>query len=135
MQRKVLGTAAVVLALGAGGCGGEDTLTKAELIKQANLICKEAIKKTPRRGTLTAKVLAYQNIKISGMRELKPPAELESRMEQYTRVQMALREVFEQYSRAPKRKGPGRAVIAEGERLQKRGKALSTALGLTACRI
>jgi hypothetical protein len=40
MDRKVLGAVVAALALALASCGGSDTLSRADFVKQANAICK-----------------------------------------------------------------------------------------------
>ena len=143
MHRKVAGTL-IVLALaltGIAGCGGGDEpLTRAEFVKQANAACTVKVPQSTTarsrgpEGFLT-QVLAQQKAVSDGFDDLDAPDEVESdfstlktAMEQRVDlVEKALAAVKEDSKTTLDRFGK------EAEGIQKRITSSSRALGLKSC--
>lgn len=136
MQRTAIGTAAVVLALGAIGCGGSHTLTRAEFTRQANHICDRAATRAFKRaGELLERYVVVQRRKASGIGSLTPPPELRTRYDAYTRVLATRISLFEQALAAVHAKRSSVALTTRSARLQAQERRLARALGLAACEL
>jgi hypothetical protein len=94
MHRKVAAIVAAVLALGAAGCGGgdgggEDSLTRAEFVKQADAVCKRAQTLPAAEGerpTLVEfgeRTLASRRTMLARLEQLEPPEQMASRYDRY----------------------------------------------------
>ena len=78
---------AIVLVLAAVGCGGEDSLSRAEWAAQANAICLEGLNKVEALGRpvtsddylrVTPKANEIGRVAIEKLRDLKAPGEIEA---------------------------------------------------------
>jgi predicted small lipoprotein YifL len=141
MEGKVIRALMVaMLALGLASCGGSGPLSRADLVKQANAICKQrtadvaAMRKrvhTRDFATFVAAVLPVVDKDTSKLEALKPPQELKSAYTtwtagvraQITHVRGSLA-ALRAHRRAPSGESP-----AAAERQAK----LARQLGLTSC--
>lgn len=144
MHRKVASTL-VVLALALGGIagcgGGDEPLTRAEFVKQANAAC---VVKQPRTSTTArtrgpegflTQVLAQQEAIVDGLGEINAPEELVSDFDALKKAMQERADIVEKALAAvkenPKIKLEDLGKDAEG--IQKRITSSSRALGLKSC--
>jgi hypothetical protein len=133
MRRKVLG-AAVVLAVGAAGCGGSDAPTAASFRQEANTMCAQAVKHAQSmQGSIGTKLVAYQDAKLAVMHKLTPPAELQRRYDAYAQALSARRDLYEQYDRLTQAKLPTDKLAKRAHLLLHQESDRAKALGLSAC--
>jgi hypothetical protein len=83
MHRKGIGALVVVLALALAGCGGSDSSSKTDFVKQANAACTKArtdAEKARGRGIVAFanRVLLYQRNKLKAIEAITPPDELKA---------------------------------------------------------
>ena len=139
MDRKGVGAAVAVLALGIASCGGSAALSRAELTKRANAICKHRTAKinaaqVRRKGSTTAFMAAALPIASKSLDELaalKPPASLKSKYDQFMtgeRSQIGTVRRALAALRAGRRPGPGESVGDLHRQAQ-----VTRDLGLEAC--
>jgi hypothetical protein len=91
MRRNVVVAALAVVALGAGGCGGSDPLTRAEFVKRADAVCTRVGRETERMKVnglegIAAKYIALERGKADGIGALEPPDALRASVDQYIGV-------------------------------------------------
>jgi hypothetical protein len=138
MRRTVVAAIVVAVALGAGGCGGSEPLTRAEFVKRAEAVCTRVSKKIERtqiRGLegLAQKLIALERGKVDGIGELEPPDGLRASVDQYLGV-INDRSAF--YRRALsdiRENGKPRQQDVAAVEIQTREKELATELHLRAC--
>lgn len=140
MHGKVAGALVVALALALASCGGSDTLSKGDFVKQANAACATARKDAEKvRGKGIAafadRVEEYQRNKLKGIEALKPPDEMKTSYAAYKgalsqRTDLIVRLVTTLKARGRISKQDEKAVAA----LQVKEEKAATALGLTTCR-
>jgi hypothetical protein len=101
MYRKAAVLAAMV-ALGAAGCGGDSELTKAELIRQADVVCErlgrqttvaltalgrviseERLTQTEAAGRVVPRLVADRRKAADDLEGLEPPSDLSANYERY----------------------------------------------------
>jgi len=141
MGEKVIRVLALVaLVLGLASCGGSRPLSRADLVKQANAICRQRaadIAATRKRvhtrdfATFVAAALPVADRAASKLEGLKPPKELTSA---YSRWTAGVRAQVTQIKRAlaalrAHRRVPNGEGLAAAEREAK----LARQLGLTGC--
>lgn len=139
MHRKVAGAVAVALALGVASCGGDEPLTKAELVKQVNIVCKGK----PQRGGSAKRgpnafydqILAGQKAISEGLEDIKPPEELEDEFAALKEAEDDRRELMEKAVAALREnpKADLSSLSEEGEPIQRQLVRAATALGVRNC--
>lgn len=97
MHRKVAGLVAAALALGAASCGGDEPLTKAEFIRQADAVCVESRRVgTAEQSKLSGngasmrevvdKALEVKQTLAADLAEIEPPESLAASYKAYLRT-------------------------------------------------
>jgi hypothetical protein len=134
------------LALVASGCGNEKRLTRAEFLKRGNAICKSGNAKTeaatkkefpnqnerpdPQKFKAFANETLFPNVRqqINGIDDLKPPKDLEARVDQLVSdARAALDKLKEEVN-----KDPSAALDNENDPFAPVNKK-ATEIGLTTC--
>lgn len=140
MHRKVAGAVVVALALGVASCGGGDEpLTKAELVKQVNVVCKGKPQKarSGKRGpnSFFEQILAQQKEIDEGLDALTPPAELEDEFAALKEAQEGRRALLEKAIAALKENPKAQldSLSEDGEDVQRQVASAATALGAKSC--
>ncbi len=136
MNRKI---GALVLALVVVGCGGSGTLSRAELVKQANAICRRRTAQIESirghyardfRGFLVAAFPAARK-SLDELQALKPPSSLKHSYEEFLsgeRAQIEHVRAIVAAQKAGRRPGPGEGVT----QIHRQGRIVHS-LGLEAC--
>jgi hypothetical protein len=140
MDRKVVGALAMALvaALALASCGS-GSLSRADLVKQANAICRHRaaqIASMQRRYAnnfrgLVAAALPVASKGLDELRKLKPPSSLKTRYEQFLALERAQLDqvraalVAQKTGRRPRTAEPPAQIHRRGD--------VTRELGLTAC--
>ena len=138
MDRNVVGTVVVVLALSIAGCGGSGSLSRADLAKQASAICKQRTTNVAllfkqhsgdSRAFMTA-AIPVATKSLGDLRALKPPTELQSTFNSFLAAQ---REEIDAVQHTLATHGSdNEAEGATGAKLHVRERLAKT-LGITSC--
>ncbi len=149
MHRKVAAVIAAVAALAVGGCGGEDALTRAELVRQGDVICRQEARQTNTALTtagkqakghleenaeliagMLAKVKRYRESAATQLDGLEPPAELQPRYDKYVAGMRDLAKLLPTVEALQTGKDPNtRAREARGQT----NRTLAKAIGFKSC--
>ena len=137
MERAVLIAVVGAIAFAAAGCGGSKTLSRAELVKQVNAICKQREARTEavaaRAKTLLVaeqRALPIVSKSVDDLGALKPPASVRAK---YARFVAYERTMLAKGRRALAGRGVGRETRQDAQ-LGHARYGLITELGFTACR-
>jgi hypothetical protein len=145
-MRATLIPAALVVALatGCGGGGGDDRLSKAEWVAQADTICKrvnDRLEDTEQPETMAELVTVLdQGLKdvddaVADLRELEPPEEMEEDVDSWLAKVEAASTQIEKARDAAKAQDEKElsAALEEGTRVNDEGNRQARELGLTEC--
>ncbi len=144
MHRKVAGAVVVALALGVASCGGSDEpLTKAELVKQMNVVCKGKRQRTDTTadkgrngpGAFFEQILERQKEIADGLDELTPPAELETAFAALKKAEVDRQALVEKAIAAIKAdpKAKLESLTKEGEAIQRQLTSAAAEIGAKSC--
>jgi hypothetical protein len=115
MDRRFLIVTATAIAVTFGGCGSSSSLTRAELVKQANAICKRReatlyrVLTTARsRAVVQRKLVPTMDNSVADLAALKPPTSMKARYERFIadqrfRMNRIRRELLGKPNRGPNR--------------------------------
>ena len=144
MRLRTTASALAILTLAACGGGGEPRLSQAAYIDRANAICRDvgARQKTLPAPRSTAQIPAYArkalpifDDALARIRALRPPSELDSKVQEWLRVIGTSRKVVADIGKAAARKDV-RSVETLGARavsLGDEGRSLAGDIGLSDC--
>jgi len=138
MRRNVVIGALAVAVLGIGGCGGSDSLTRAQFVTRAEAVCTRVGKKieqTPVRGLedLARKLVALERGKAAGIAALEPPASLRASVDEYVGAVRARAAFYVRALADIRARGKPRPASVEAVEVQTRERQLAKDLHLRAC--
>ncbi len=143
-MRVVLGFTALALAAAAAGCGGGDRLSQAEYVKQADAICakyEERLDALPQpKSTADLKTLVDKGLPIARegnaeLNELKPPEDLEAKVEEWHKRNDRNLELIEELGQAAEDGDEEKiqTLASEADENESQADRLARELGLEDC--
>ncbi len=143
-MRPLLAVGALVLAAAAAGCGGDDRLSRDEYIKQADAICAKYEKRLdalpePKNvedlQRLVAEGLPIAREGINELKKLKPPEDLEAKVNQWHERNEANLDKIEELVQAAEQGDEQKiqTLAAEADENEQEADRLAREIGLDDC--